>query len=864
MRAPLLLPLLTLLSVSPLAAAPAPRLGHAVDPTDQAVTLRLDPERKDYSGSVRIALAVHQRVSALRLHAAMPLLSLNISGAAGAVGATHKQQGQEVVVSLAQPLEPGAYTLTADFQQAFGQKAVGLYRVVQDGRGYAFTQFEPADARLAFPCFDEPDFKIPYQLTLEIPPGMEAVSNTPVERDALRGGLRALTFKKTRPLPSYLLAIAVGPLEFAPIPGLSVPGRVVTPRGQRHLAARAVAITPKVLQAMESYFGTPYPYEKLDLIAVPEYWPGAMENPGAITYRDHYLLHDAKTETPEQHQTLVTITAHELAHMWFGDLVTMRWWDDLWLNESFAEWMGTKIASQVAPQYHLDVAAAQEAQDIMQTDARPTTEAIRQATSDPDEALRRVGLHYRKGKAVLGMFERWLGPERFRAGIQAYLRQHRDGNATSADLWAALQAAAGGAAVTQVIASFIDQPGLPLISVEVLPGGQVRLSQQRFHNAGVAVAAQGFRVPVSLKFSDGKVTGQRTVLLEGQSQTVTLTRGELAWVFPHAEAVGYYRWTLPRERLQALAQQAQQALSPAERVALLGDLAALLSAGLLPADELLRALGLLADDPDPQVLSALLGVLGRVHQALVTDELRGAFAGYLQKVLAPARRRFGLSPQPGEDPRVTLLRPELLEWLGARGEDPEVLGLAAQRAQAYLRDASSLDPSTAATWLGLAALRGDRALLTAYQRRFEGAKVPSEREHLLEALGRFQAPPLREEVLRYSVSGALRTHELLGLPFTAAEAPGARPAVFRWMTQSFDALAQRIPASFMPHLVQLASGCEEPLASEAQRFFTQPAHHRPGVDLALAKLQQRVSDCAALRRREGAALARFLRTSAAR
>ena len=464
---------------------PPYRLANDVVPQSESISLRLDPAKDSYSGSVRIELRVKQPTTSFRFHASrMKLGKLELRAGSTPVATRLTQEGVVATVTTDKPLAVGNYTLAMSFDNEFGRRAVGLYKMTQHGQSYAFSQFESADARQAFPCWDEPLFKIPFQLTLEIPTALEAVTGTPLRSQKAAGAWKTLVFEPTKPLPSYLLAIAVGPLEFVPIPGLGMPGRVVTPRGQTKLSGLATELTAPILHALEAYFGSRYPYDKLDLIAVPEYWPGAMENPGAITYSDGLLLVDPQSAGPRERRALANVTAHELAHMWFGDLVTMAWWDDLWLNESFADWMGDKITAQLYPQYHLELSEMQTIQGIMNADARPTTESIRQEVKIAEQALNHVGLDYAKGKAVLRMFEQFVGPDKFRAGINDYLKAHAFGNATAADLWAALSKATGQD-IAPAMATFLDQPGLPLIEAQILPGGKVKLTQRRFANAGV-------------------------------------------------------------------------------------------------------------------------------------------------------------------------------------------------------------------------------------------------------------------------------------------------------------------------------------------------------------------------------------------
>src|SRR5687767_10568025 len=441
------------------------RLGTDVVPTFQSVTLTVDPRKDDYSGSVKIDLDVKGATSSFRFHAEdLTITSLKLSGAEVSFG---KGDDGTVLVSAKEPLKQGKHVLTADFTNKFNRQAVGLYKMLtKDREPYLFTQFQAIDARRAFPVWDEPSFKIPYQLTVTIPEQYDAIGNSPVTAESAKDGARTIHFARTKPLPAYLLALAVGQFDYTPIAGLGIPGRVIAPKGQGRLSKIAAETTPPVLAALETYFGSKYPFEKVDLIAVPEYWAGAMENPGAITYRDTVLLLASATATPSQRQNLIRITAHELAHMWFGDLVTMEWWDDLWLNESFADWMGDKITDQVHPEFGHLIGELRGIQRVMGADARATTDPIRKLDTSPNEAMNNVGIAYDKGKAVLTMFERWIGPDRFRQGVLDHLKSNAWANANAAEFFASLakHAPAGTAAALE---TFVVQPGIPLVNVEM-------------------------------------------------------------------------------------------------------------------------------------------------------------------------------------------------------------------------------------------------------------------------------------------------------------------------------------------------------------------------------------------------------------
>ncbi len=849
----------------PAAALAAPRLGDDVVPVAQRIDLEVDPARTDFRGSVAIDLEVRRPAAAVRFHAQdLRLERVELTGGGGGERwALAPAVGERGLVTAAapRPLAPGRYTLEIDFAGAFNPQAVGLYRVEQAGHAYAFTQFQAVDARRAFPCWDEPAFKLPYTLRLRVPAGLVAVANTPVAADVVADGWRTVEFAPTPPLPSYLLALAVGAFERAEIAGLSVPGAIYAPAGQGGLTATAAAMTPPILAALERYFGRPYPFAKLDLIAVPEFWPGAMENAGAITFADRILLVDPRAVTAGQRQTLARFLAHELAHMWFGDLVTMAWWDDLWLNESFADWLATKIVDEVHPELGYGLSALGGIQGIMTTDARPSTPPIRKPVTDVSEAMEGLGVAYAKGRAVLAMVEAWVGPEAFRRGVLAHLAAHEWGNAAAADLWRAL-AEASGADVAGALESFVAQPGLPLIEVEVGAGGKtLHLRQRRFLNAGTEAPAQRWKVPVALAVGTARGREDRWLLLTGAEATLALD-SPIEWVLPNAGARGYYRWRLPAPRLVGLARDAAGALTPAERIGLLGNTAALLDSGALAGDAYLETLHAFAADPDPAVVAAVVDGLGKVEQAFVPEPLAGAFAGYVRATLGPALERFGAGRSAGEPETVSLLRPRLLAWLGDEGRDAEVRRRAVGWARGYLEDPGALDPTLAGMALHLAARDGDRELFESYRRRFESSP-PAERARFLGALGAFDDPELQAAALDYARTGPLRANELFNIAGSIADSEAGRERVYAWTVAHYAELTGRIPPDFVAFMPFIAAGCSEDRLARAEAFFARTEHRVEGTERQLARVAEQVRDCAALRLREGPAVAAYLERFAA-
>ena len=318
------------------------RLSRQVTPIYESIKLRIDAGQRNYTGMVKADLHVSEPTDRFDFHSeGLSIREMALTREGGTVPFEYSQLTPDMVeVRTRDTLSTSNLELTIGFSNVFDSTANSIYRIEEDGHGYVFSQFEADEAREAFPCWDEPDFKIPYQVTLVVPEGQLAVSNTPVEGESTADGWKTVTFERTRPMPSYLLAIAIGPFDTVPIPGMSIPGRVITVKGRGSLAVEAVRTTPPILSALEKYFGRRYPYKKLDLIALPEFWHGGMENPGAVTFAERALLLNPKMSSVAQKKKLSSVTAHEMDHMWFGDLVTMAGWDDLWLNESCASWMG--------------------------------------------------------------------------------------------------------------------------------------------------------------------------------------------------------------------------------------------------------------------------------------------------------------------------------------------------------------------------------------------------------------------------------------------------------------------------------------------------------------------------------------------
>lgn len=864
--------ILTLLAATAFCAVPADplRLTRTVEPVAQAVELDLDPAKDDFSGRVRINLVVHEATSSFRLHALEPVITAAVlTGPAGrGVPLAHAvtAPGHGLVTFTAPaPLAPGAYVLEIAFTNTFNRAGLGLYRTVSRGDPYLFTQFEDRYARKAFPCWDEPSFKIPWQLTVTVPEALEVVSNSSAAQETRAGGRKTVAFGRTPPMPSYLVALAVGPFEYVPVPGLPVPGRIITPRGQAALAAEALRLTPPLFARLETYFGIPHPYAKLDQIAVPEYVFGAMENAGLITYVDRLLLIDPAHPPFSARRSLANVIAHEVAHMWFGNLVTMAWWDDLWLNESFADWICIKVTAEAFPEFRLHLDQVTDTHVAMRTDAQPSVLPVRRHITGADDPEQFVDeLTYNKGKAVLGMVENWIGPETFRRAMRTYFLQHRWGNTTAADLWAAFDEASGQD-ISALLATFIEQPGIPVVDFTVTPDGRLRLTQRRFANLGIQPPAGHWQVPVTFSWSARGVVHQERVLL-GQPEQIVAIPGLAGadWIYPNAGEYGYYRWTLPSGLNARLASRAAAVLSPGERLGLLDNVSALLDAGLLTGGDYLAYLAAFAGDPEPEVTQKVIAGLGKVREAFATPGQEDKFHAFTRTLLQPALARIGVKPAPDEPAHFAPLRSQLYTQLGRQLADPAVIAAAEGLTRQYLADPATVDASLAGAALAVSAYHGNAALFDRVRAAAEQGASPNARANFIGALGGFHDLALLNRALDYSLTPALNSTEFLRVASTAAGLPGRRRPTVEWARTHFEAIRAKAPPQRTASLILLADGGDAALFADWKNFLLDPARTTQSAAINIAKAGDRVALRQLLRERELASVEAYLATFSGR
>jgi cytosol alanyl aminopeptidase len=858
---------LILLFAGSSAASPAQipdtlRLGREVIPAFQTIRLHLDPSRNGYRGSVEMTLAVHAETRVLRLHAkGLRISKLKLSDAGGGIPARWTARPDGILsIRPERALSPGFGVLTVGFEGRFGKNGLGLYRSESEGKTYLASQFEPAFARTAFPCWDEPGFKNPFRIVLTVPSNMACFSNEPVETVTVDGGEKTVVFMQTRPLPVYEVAFAVGPFEAVPVPGLSVPGNVIVPSGRASDAAEAVRMAPPILAELQKRFG-PYPFRKLDLIAVPD-MGGAMENPGLVTFEPDMLLMDPNASTLDQRLNCASTVAHELAHMWFGDLVTMSWWDDTWLNESFATWIGNDVTGRVYPEFRSFAGDIQSAQRTMESDALPSISAVRRTVRADDDLWRVFDeLSYQKGGAVLAMVESWAGREFFQEGLLDYLRSYRWMCADAAALWASLSRSTGGN-VDGMIASFIDQPGLPLVRAEILPDGRVSLSQTRFLDAGFQAASQTWQIPMAWKCSDGENTRLLKWVLKKDAETVDA--GDVprpVWILPNADERGYYRWIVPDSMLMRMSRDAVRIMNVRERVGFLGNASGLLDGGYLGGDEYLEILRTFAADPEPEVLQAVLSGAKRAGELFGGEPADAGFASYIRLLLTPVLERIGPQKRPGEAPTVAGLRSEILSMLVDPGRDGAAAQFCDSLAAEYLADPSRVDPELADAALEAAAMNGDAALFDRYRDAMKNTSSPDVRSRFMGALGAFRKREVLDRSLDFALNASGEYGQLLWwIPARAAARMEYRPLLMEWVIRHSDDIRSKadpiILDYLIPGLVQVRS---DSLLAKAKKWAEDPAHASQMLDVNLGKEGDRLANRLRLIEREGPAAEAYLK-----
>jgi len=825
------------------------RLPTDVRPKSYDADLRLDLPAGRFEGKLSIDLSLGAPRGEISLHGvALDILSAEVELPGGrrvAGRATPDATSETITFAFGEALPAGGAKLLLAYRGVFSPGLRGLYRAGP----LAVTQFEAADARRLFPCFDEPAFKATWQLSVwGVPDGHVVIANSPVAREENDGrGARRVSFGPTPPLSSYLIALVVGPLVPSPVLRVrGIPTCTWTTAEKRHLSAFAQETASAVLPRLEDYFGLPYPFGKLDQIGVPDFEAGAMENAGAVTFREVALLADPATAPLAVQKRIAEVITHELAHQWFGNLVTMAWWDDLWLNEAFATWMAYKIVDDWRPSWRIwmDFEAGKGA--ALALDALVSAHPIRAEIQNAEEAGESFdAITYEKGGAVLRMLEGFLGEDRFRDGIRLYMRRHREANATADDLWGAL-GEASGEPILAMANGWIRQTGYPLVHLSLHDAGgtsMVDLDQWRFFAELGAMAREKsttrWLVPVVLRFRDAAgIKEQRVLLSDASARFQLASEGEVAWCIGNAEARGFYRTAYDAETLARLLPAVGE-LRPAERVALLSDSWALVRAGEAPISSYLDLLASLRHEADHVVLDEMVGRLSLIEHRFLADADRDRFAAFVADLFGAQAAGLGWgSGGAGEDDETRLRRAVLLRALVLLARDP------AQIAQAEARlpgaNAPDLDPNLLDTVVTAAARQADEARFEDLRTRARTDADPAAKRRYLHALARVESPGLAARAVELALSDDVPMQDFSSYVGVLLGNRATREAAFRLVRDRWaETRAKADSPMILRRLVEALGALPERRHAEEVKAFL-ASHPIDGAKQAIAQTLERM------------------------
>ncbi len=839
------------------------RLPASVRPHAYRLVLTPDLAAATFAGDVEIDVTIHEPTTTITLNAAeleVTIAELNSGDpddghAVAPSGIALDGDEERVVLTFAEPLATGPATVHLAFTGILNDKLHGFYRstfVDEAGseRVIATTQMESTDARRAFPCFDEPELKATFEVTLVVDDALAAYSNGSVVDETVEaGGKRRVRFAPTMAMSTYLVAFVVGPLEATdPVDVGGVPLRIVHVPGKAHLTPFALAVGSHALDFFTDYFGIPYPAGKLDLVAIPDFAFGAMENLGCVTFRESVLLVDPAQASRVELERVADVICHEIAHMWFGDLVTMKWWNGIWLNEAFATFMEVLAVDAFRPEWQRWVSFGVEREAAMAVDGLHATRPVEFPVGRPEEAQGMFDvLTYQKGGSVLRMLEQFLGADVFREGIHDYLTTHSYGNTETSDLWDALERSSGRA-VRTIMDTWINQGGYPLVQV----GEDGSLSQSPFSYRGLPGGAIGshWQVPVLTRSLDDPGLDPLSVLLGRASHAADGTGS--TGVVVNAGGSGYYRVSYPTAMVERLA-AGMGDLAPLERYNLVSDAWAASLSGQAPLSDLLRLAQALVDsaEGDPSVWSVLLGALG-LFDRVVPDGDRPVLASAVRTLLGPLERDLGWDPRPDDGERTPSLRSSVLRGLGTIGDHP---GTVAEAARRFAGSATAaLHPDTESAILDIVAANGGPSEYEAFLDRYRAPANPQEENRYLYALASFNDPDLAARTFDLALS-EVRTQNAPFLLQSLIANRANGPAAWQQITEKWDVLVEKFPSNILPRMLDGVRGlCSPPELAEQVTGFVQ-AHPLAAGGRTVEQILERLAVNVAFGQREAATLA---------
>jgi puromycin-sensitive aminopeptidase len=846
----------------------AQRLPKIAVPEGYKLTLTPDFSQNNFAGEETIQVQVLEPTSKIVLNSAditFQSASITADGVTQNATVTPDKANETVTLSVEKPLAAGSAAIQIKYGGILNNQLRGFYLGHEEnGEKYAATQFESTDARRAFPSFDEPAYKATFDTTVIAPKDMVVLSNSEAVSDIPGPGADEHTvhFATTPKMSSYLVAVVVGHFESIAGSADGIPIRVWTTPGKKELGTFALDTAEHAMQYYNHYFAIKYPYGKLDLIGLPDFSAGAMENTACITFRDVDLLLNDKTASADTKEEIATVITHEMAHQWFGDLVTMQWWDDIWLNEGFATWMSSKPVEAWHPEWGVPLDDVRDAVGAMGVDSLLNTRPVHQAAETPAQIEELFdGIAYDKAAAVLRMLESYLGPETFRDGVNLYLKQHAYGNATSGDFWTA-QTEASKKPVNKIMPTFIEQPGVPMVSVKSQCSGKtetVSLSQRRYFYEREKFeqgSPEVWMIPVCMKASGSSGEQQTCRLLTKKEETFTLD-GCPSWVLTNAGAKGYYRSGYTPAETHAIARKVETSLSPAERIMLLSDSWASVRVGLDAIGDYLALADGFQADRNRAVMGQLIEQLNYIGENLVNNNDRQSYQDWVRRLLTPAANELGWQPRPNDTDDQKELRAALLYALGHTAQDPQAIAVARELTEKELQDPGSVPQELAASAFPVAAENGDAALYDQIKSQLKATKTPEAYALYMRALSRFTDPALVQKTLEFSLSPEVRSQDAsLELARVMINPASQRPA-WDFVQAHWSDIEKEGDMYGVERLVYVAGNfCDAGLRDQVKDFFS--THQVPSAERTLKQSLERVNYCVDLKSQQSSQLAAWL------
>ncbi len=846
--------------------APAQRLARTAIPDHYDIHLAPDFGTDTFAGRVSISVRLAESTRSITLHATeieFHEATITAGGVAQPASVSLDLDEETATLTVARALPRGRATIRIRYTGLLNDKLRGFYLSRANNRKYAITQLEATDARRAFPSFDEPALKATFAVSTTIDVGDTAISNGLVVSDTPGpgAGKHTMTFAPTKRMSPYLVAMLVGNWECIGGTADGIPVRVCGTPDRKAELGFALEATEFALRYFNRYFSIKYPFAKLDIIAVPDFAAGAMENTAAIVFREQFLLVGSDGGSTEHRKQVSQYLAHEIAHQWFGDLVTMQWWDDIWLNEGLATWAERRPMDEWKPEWSARLDEVRDTESAMNLDTMRATRPIRTKVATPDD-INQVfdAIAYQKSAAVVRMVEGFVGADAFREGINAYLKKFAYGNATGEGLWTTL-AAVTKKPVDRILSSYVTQNSMPLVRVETsCAGGATHVSLSQKPISSAVPVSTTWEIPICYKRGqDGKAGQAACSLLSGPSTTVKLS-GCSSWFFANVDSRGYYRSSYPSDALRALGEAVRtNQLTPVEQTSLIEDVWTLVRLD----DESIAAFLSLSSDLarsglSPAILSAT-GHIDFIANYLVDSTTRPAFDRWVRETLGPVLANVGWEPAPQENADRQRIRSEVLYTLGYAGRDPEVLAEARRRVDRYFAGAAPIHPSLATTILHLAAINGDAAL---YDRYVAGMKGPGSRADQIrfrDSLAYFADPILRKRTLDFVTSSGVRAQDAPDIISALMARPWAIQSTWEHVKSNWPTLEKSLGVfQGLPSVIGSTQNfCDDASRSDVDRFLSQ--HVIPGTERTAQQALETIDRCIATKKQQSKNVAEFLR-----